>query len=198
MNISVYVSLNYGFSGYVPSSGTPGSNGSSIFSFFKESLPPDGKRRLTGKDTGARKDWRQEEKGTTEDKMVGWRRRLNGHEFEQAPGVGDGQGSLVCCSPWGHKESDTTDWTVTRNLRTLLHAGCINLTFSPTVQEGSLFSIPSPAFMACRFFNDGHPGWCEVIPHCSFNLYFYNNKQCWVSFHVFIGHLYVFFGEMSI
>ena len=45
----------------------------------------------------------------TEDKMVGWHHRFNGHEFEQTPGVGEGQGSLVCCSPWGHKESDTTE-----------------------------------------------------------------------------------------
>ena len=51
----------------------------------------------------------QEEKGTTEDEMVGWHHRLNGHEFEQALVAGDGQGSLVCCSPWGHKESDTTE-----------------------------------------------------------------------------------------
>ena len=57
-----------------------------------------------------RKDWRQEEKGTTEDEMVGWHHWLDGHEFEQAPGVGDGQRSLACCSPWGHKESDTTEW----------------------------------------------------------------------------------------
>ena len=66
------------------------------------------------KDPDAGKNWRQEEKGTTEDEMVGWRHRLNGHEFEQAPGVGDGQGSLACCSPQGHKESDMTErlnWT---------------------------------------------------------------------------------------
>ena len=59
--------------------------------------------------TDAGRDWGQEEKGMTEDEMVGWHHRLNGHEFEQAPGVGDGQGSLECCSPWGHKESDTTE-----------------------------------------------------------------------------------------
>ena len=56
----------------------------------------------------------QEEKGTTEDKTVGWHHRLGGHEFQQALGVGDWQGSLVCCSPWGHKELDTTErlnWT---------------------------------------------------------------------------------------
>ena len=50
----------------------------------------------------------KEEKGTTEDKMVGWNHRLSGHEFEQAPGDGEGQGSLACCSPWDRKESDTT------------------------------------------------------------------------------------------
>ena len=52
---------------------------------------------------------RQEEKGTTEDEMVGWHHRLNGHEFEQALGVDDGQGSLVSCSPWDHKELDMTE-----------------------------------------------------------------------------------------
>ena len=62
-----------------------------------------------GKDPDAGKDQRQEEKGTTEDEMVGWQHLLNGHEFEQAPGVGEGQGSLACCSPWGCKESDMTD-----------------------------------------------------------------------------------------
>ena len=68
--------------------------------------PPDVKNWLIGKDPHAGKDWRQEEKGMTEDEMVGWHHWLDGHESEQAPGVGDGQGSLVCCSPWGHKESD--------------------------------------------------------------------------------------------
>ena len=52
---------------------------------------------------------RQEEKGMTEDEKVGWNHQLNGHEFEQAPRVGDGQGSLVCCSPWGRKELDMTE-----------------------------------------------------------------------------------------
>ena len=60
-----------------------------------------------------KRDWSQEEKGTTEDKMVGWHHWLNGHEFEQAPGVVDRQGSLVCCSLWGLKESDAEqlNWT---------------------------------------------------------------------------------------
>ena len=69
--------------------------------------PPDVKNWLIWKDPDAGKDWRQEEKGTTEDEMVGWHHWLNGHEFEQAPGVGDGQGGLACCSPC--KESDMTE-----------------------------------------------------------------------------------------
>ena len=71
--------------------------------------PPEAKSWLIRKDPVAGKDWRQEEKGTTEDEMVGWHHRLYEHEFEQ--GLGDGgQGNLVCCSPWGCKESDTTEW----------------------------------------------------------------------------------------
>ena len=60
------------------------------------------KSQLIGKDHDAGKDGRQEEKGMTEDEMVGWHHQINGHEFEQAPGDGEVQGSLVCCSPWGH------------------------------------------------------------------------------------------------
>ena len=65
--------------------------------------PPDVKNWLVRKDPDAGKDWRQKEKGTAEDEMVGWHHQLNGYEFEQAPGVADGQGSLACCSPWGHR-----------------------------------------------------------------------------------------------
>ena len=76
--------------------------------------PPDVKRWLIRKDPGVGKDWRQEEKGTAEGQMVGWHHWLNGHEFGWTPGIGDGQGALVCCSSWDHKESDTTEqlnWT---------------------------------------------------------------------------------------
>ena len=76
--------------------------------------PPDEKSWLIGKDSEAGKGWRQEEKGMTEDEMVGWHHRLNGHESQWTPGVGDGQGGLACCNSWGHKESDTTErlnWT---------------------------------------------------------------------------------------
>ena len=67
------------------------------------------KSQPNGKDPDARKDQRQEEKGTTEDEMVGWHHRLDGHKLEQAPGVGDEQGSLACCSPCGRKELDPTE-----------------------------------------------------------------------------------------
>ena len=70
--------------------------------------PHDVKSWLIGKDPDTGKDWRQVEKEVTEDEMVGWHHWLNGHEFEQTPGDIEGQGSLVCCSPWGCKEWDTT------------------------------------------------------------------------------------------
>ena len=76
--------------------------------------PPDVKNWLIGKDPDGGQDWRQEEKGTTEDETVGWHHWDDGHEFEQAPWVGDEQGILACCSPWGCKELDTTEglnWT---------------------------------------------------------------------------------------
>ena len=67
------------------------------------------KELLIWKDPDAWKDWGQEEKGSTEDEMVGWHHRLNGHGFGWAPGVGDGQGGLACCGSWCPKESDTTE-----------------------------------------------------------------------------------------
>ena len=74
--------------------------------------PPNAKNWLIGKDPDAGKDWRWEEKGITEDEMVGWHHRLNGHEFESTPGVGDGQGGLACYSSWGAKSRTwLSDWT---------------------------------------------------------------------------------------
>ena len=72
--------------------------------------PPDEKSQIIGKDPDPGKDWGPEKKGMTEDEMVGWHHQLNGQEFEQTSGDGEGQGSLACCSPWGCKESDTTEW----------------------------------------------------------------------------------------
>ena len=94
----------------------------------------DVKNWLTGKDPDAGKDWRWE-KGMTEDEMVGWHHWLDGHEFEWTPGVGDGQGSLVCCDSWGHKESETTEWLnwTEAALETPLQAASSSLmVFSPT------------------------------------------------------------------
>ena len=79
--------------------------------------PPDPKNWLVWKDPDAGKDWRLEEKGMTEDEMVGWHYWLDGHAFEQTPGAGDGQERLGCCSLWGREESDTTEqlnWTEAR------------------------------------------------------------------------------------
>ena len=75
--------------------------------------PPDAIGWLIWEDPDAGKDWGQEENGTKEDEMVGWHHQHNGHGFGWTLGIGDGQGGLVCCSSWGHKESDTTElnWT---------------------------------------------------------------------------------------
>ena len=79
--------------------------------------PPSGKSQPTGKDPDARKDWGQEQKAVTEDEMARWCHWLNGHECEQAPGDGEGQGSLACCSPWACKETDTTQWLNNKGIR---------------------------------------------------------------------------------
>ena len=89
--------------------------------------PPDMKSRLIGEDPDTGKDWRQEEKGTTEDEMVGWHHWLDAHEFEQVLGVGDGQGSLAWCSLWGHKESDTAEqlnWTNDDHMAWIILKSC--------------------------------------------------------------------------
>ena len=103
--------------------------------------PPDVKNILIGKDPNARKDWRQEEKGMTEDEMIVWHHRLDGHEFEQAPEVGDGHGGLACCSSWGRKESDTTErlnWLTDWAINTHTHAIPWNghYTDDPTIVQG--------------------------------------------------------------
>ena len=79
---------------------------------------PAAKNLLIWKDPDAGKVWRQEEKGMTEDKRVGWHHPFDGHEFEQAPGVGDGQGSLACCSPWVHRVGH--DWVTELNWTELI------------------------------------------------------------------------------
>ena len=78
---------------------------------------PRAKSWLIGKDPDAGRDWGQEKKGTTEDEMAGWHHQLNGHEFEQASGDGEGQGRQACCNPWDHKELDMTEWLNNNNMR---------------------------------------------------------------------------------
>ena len=123
--------------------------------------PPDAKNWLTGKDPDAGKDWRQEEKGMTEDEMVGWYHWLDGHEFEQALGVGEGQGSLACCSPWCCKELKTEqlNWTPTLLaclafpwwLLMLKTFSCINCPFVCLLW--TIFSLVSlPAFNLIHFW----------------------------------------------
>ena len=88
------------------------------------------KNQLIGEDPDAGKDWRREEKGVTEDEMVGWHHQLNGHEFELTPGDGERQGNLACCSPWGHKESDVMEW-LNNNIpqKIFLNAICLWISF---------------------------------------------------------------------
>ena len=104
------------------------------------------KTLMLGKIEGRRRKGRQ---------RMTW--QLNGHGFGWTPGVGDGQEGLGSCGSWGCKESDMPEW--------------LNWT-EPTVTEGSLFSTPFPAFVVCRFFDDGHFDWYELIPYCSFNFSF--------------------------
>ena len=81
--------------------------------------PPNEKRWLIGKDPDAGKDWGQEEKMVTEAGMIKWHHRHNGHEVEETPGNSEAQGRLACCSPWGCKESDTTEWMNYNNWKSI-------------------------------------------------------------------------------
>ena len=103
--------------------------------------PPDEKSWLIWKDPDAGKDWGQEEKGTTEDKIVVWHHRLDGREFEWTPGVGDGQGGLARCSSWGRKESDTTEQLNPNStgLTILLSSSWLELEKEPILLEWTCF-----------------------------------------------------------
>ena len=110
--------------------------------------PPDSKSWLTGRDPVAGKDWRQEEKGTTEDEIVGWHHWLNGHEFEEAPGEGERQRSLACCSPWGLKKSDMTEWLN-------------NCFFTSISLRSRLFRVSYLLDQRCTFLYISHVWNCE-------------------------------------
>ena len=120
--------------------------------------PTDAKNWLIGKDPEARQDWRQEEKGMKEDEMVGRHHWLDGHECEQAPGAGDGQGSLVCHSPWGHKELGH-NWMTELNWTWWWEP---RLTHEENTQEGNHIErswFPTPLLIASINHNTlRHPG----------------------------------------
>ena len=101
--------------------------------------PPDVKSQLTGKDPDAGKDWGQE-KRVTENEMVGWYHRLNGREFVQTLECIEGQGSLVCCSPWGHKKLNTAEWLDNNNIGLY----CPNIVLSLSTGQGSRAVSLSP------------------------------------------------------
>ena len=123
--------------------------------------PSEVKNWLIWKDPDVGKDWRQEEKGMTKDKMVGWNHWLNGHEFEYIPGAGDGQGGLVCCSPWRRQELDLTEW--------------LNWAEGPTNPFGNSFGFLCLwPFLFCKQVHLYHIFkflTCHTIWHFSFSLY---------------------------
>ena len=103
--------------------------------------------RLFGKDPDAGKDWRQKEKRVTENEMIGWHHRFNGHEFESTPGVGDGQGCLACCSPWGRRVGH--DWMTE-----------LNWTDTIYLPHGinSFSSLSRPTSVSCKWYRAGTVG----------------------------------------
>ena len=106
--------------------------------------PPYAKSWLTGKDPDAGSDWGQEEKGTTEDEMVGWHHLLDGYGFGWTPGVGDGQGGLACCGSWGLKESDMTEWVNWTELNWLCIQGMRTKVREEDVKERAALGTKCP------------------------------------------------------
>ena len=144
--------------------------------------PPDGKNWLTGKDPDAGRDWGQEEKGTTEDEMAGWHHRFDRHGFGWTPGVGDGQGGLVCCDTWGHKESDMTErlnWTPKSELSLRALWSIYNLKLF-TSGHAKLFGC-APVWKAFNLLQVICNCLCPLsaICICFFFLFFFPEIKCW-------------------
>ena len=148
---------------------------------------PDEKNWHIGKDTDAEKDWRWEEKGTTEDEMVRWHHHLNGHEFEQALGAGDGQGGQACCSPWGYKESDTTEqvnWTEPFDIEIALLQVLLSWIFSIRFSG----SIVHPSFLHHRLPSILTSIW--IWPLESFSMWSENwRREKWEHIVPWQGHM---------
>ena len=111
--------------------------------------PHDVKSWLIWKDPDAGKDWRQEEKGMTEDETVGWHHQLDGHGFGWTPGVGDGQGGLACYGSWGHKESDMTEWLNWTEKKINLIPDCNNSSIIPKKNNDWILES---TLLACHMF----------------------------------------------
>ena len=144
--------------------------------------PPHVKSWLIWKDPDAGKDWGLEEKGTTEDEMAGWHHRLDGHEFEWTPGVGDGQGGLACCDSWGRKESDTTDdWTELTDITDSSHKGNAYITraFFWTSFWNHSFSFPP---RLCNIFSWKTIRVYRILWVCNWELVlFINHTTFWIT-----------------
>ena len=130
--------------------------------------PPDAESWLIWKDPDAGKDWRQEEKGTTEGEMAGWHQRHDGHGFGWTPGVGDGQGGLACCGSWGHKESNTTEqlnWNevmaqMVKNLPYTQDTLVWSLGWEDLLEKGNVYSVQYSCLE-----NSMDRGACQVTVH---------------------------------
>ena len=142
--------------------------------------PPHAKSWLIGKDPDAGRDWGQEEKGTAEDEMAGWHHRLHGLEFEWTPGVGDGQGGLVCCNSWGRKESDTTEqqnWTDTYIYYLVISANNAETSWGLNRRKSSCHVdyIPILCFQAFSHY------WQNSVPRAYRTEVFSCQQSFWVS-----------------
>ena len=145
--------------------------------------PPHTKSWFIGKDSDAGRDWGQEEKGTTEDEMAGWRHRLDGCEFEWTPGIGDGQGGLVCYSSWGCKVSDTTErlnWTELNwvNIKFIDTGGKAEAMVSSCtfMMSYEWLALELSPFEEAMFLHSPDTYWVSTVCRALFSIWEYSNE----------------------